>query len=80
MRLSNSISGALRAFSYFMASGSHYMLQGVNYSSLYGNEPSATEQTFAIFANVLECEEHGAYTLRVPVASYFERSAPQVHD
>lgn len=59
MRLSNSVSGAFRTFSYFMASGTHYMLKGVDYLSLYGSEPSAIEQTFAIFANVLECDERG---------------------
>ena len=71
MRLSKSISGAIRTFSYFMASGSHYMLQGVDYLSLYGKEPSAIEQTFAIFANVLECDERG----QVLNATYAQRRA-----
>jgi hypothetical protein len=35
-KLSNSFSGALRTFAYFMASGTHYMLTGVDYLSLYG--------------------------------------------
>ena len=39
--LSNSFSGALRIFAYFMSSGTHYMLDGVDYLPLYGNEPSA---------------------------------------
>jgi hypothetical protein len=54
MKLSNDFSGALRTFAYFMASGSHRMLQDVEYLELYGTEPSAIEMTFAIFANVIE--------------------------
>lgn len=59
MRLSHSISGAIRTFSYFMASGSHYMLEGVDYLSLYGEEPSAIEQAYAIFINTLELDSEG---------------------
>tara|TARA_Y100001933_G_C18929085_1_gene534507 strand:- start:245 stop:358 length:114 start_codon:yes stop_codon:yes gene_type:complete len=36
MKLSNSLSGALRTFAYFMASGTHYNLEGVEYLDLYG--------------------------------------------
>jgi len=59
MKLSNSFSGALRTFAYFMASGTHYALEGIDYLSLYGNEPSAIEQVFAIFANVIELDVAG---------------------
>lgn len=59
MRLSSSFSGALRTFAYFMASGTQHTLSGVDYLSLYGNEPSAIEQVYAIFANVLELDENG---------------------
>lgn len=59
MKLGDSFSGALRTFAYFMSSGSHYMLDGVDYISLYGNEPSAIERVYAIFANVLELDENG---------------------
>lgn len=59
MKLSNDLSGALRTFAYFMASGTHYMLEDVDYLSLYGEEPSAIEMVFAIFANVLELDESG---------------------
>ena len=59
MNLSNDFSGALRTFAYFMASGSHYMLNGVDYLSLYGTDPSAIEQAYAIFANVIELDEAG---------------------
>ena len=35
------------------------MLEGVDYLSLYGSEPSAIEQVYAIYANVLELDENG---------------------
>lgn len=57
--LSHSFSGALRTFAYFMASGSQYTLKGVDYLHLYGSEPSAIEQVYAIFTNVLELDESG---------------------
>ncbi|MDO8331633.1 MAG: hypothetical protein Q7T36_14300 [Fluviicoccus sp.] len=59
MKLSNSFSGALRTFAYFMASGTHCMLEGIDYLALYGEEPSAIEMVFAIFANVIELDENG---------------------
>lgn len=42
-KLSNDFSGALRTFAYFMASGSHYMLENVEYLDMYGTQPSAIE-------------------------------------
>ncbi|MEX6690177.1 hypothetical protein QTN47_21890 [Danxiaibacter flavus] len=69
--LSNSFSGALRTFAYFMASGTHYNLEGIDYLSLYGNEPSAIEQVFAIYANVIQLDENG----RVLNAKYAEKRA-----
>lgn len=59
MKLGNSFSGALRTFAYFMASGTQHTLEGVDYLSLYGEEPSAIEQVFAIYANVIELDESG---------------------
>ena len=59
MKLSSDVSGALRTFAYFMASGTHYMLDDVEYLDLYGEEPSAIEAAFAIFANVLEVDDDG---------------------
>ena len=44
---------------YFMASGTHYMLEGVDYLSLYGEEPSTIERAFAIYANVIELDADG---------------------
>jgi hypothetical protein len=64
MKLSHEVSGALRTFSYFMASGTHYMLEGVPYLELYGESPSTIEQVYAIFANVLEVDEAGRVTNR----------------
>jgi hypothetical protein len=62
MNLSHSVSGAIRTFSYFLASGTHTMLEGVEYLDLFGSEPSAIEQTYAIFANVLEFDTMGEVT------------------
>lgn len=58
-KLSNEFSGALRTFAYFMASGSHYMIEDIDYISLYGSDPSAIEMVYAIFANVIEMDEDG---------------------
>jgi hypothetical protein len=41
MKLSHEVSGALRTFSYFLASGTHHLLEGVPYLQLYGDQPSA---------------------------------------
>ncbi|MGK7887913.1 MAG: hypothetical protein AB4042_01165 [Leptolyngbyaceae cyanobacterium] len=59
MKLSHDFSGALRTFAYFMASGTHYMIEDLDYLQLYGESPSAIEKVFAIFANVLELDEAG---------------------
>jgi hypothetical protein len=59
MKLSRSFSGALRTFAYFMASGTQNTLKGIDYLELYGDEPSAIEHVFAIYANVLELDENG---------------------
>lgn len=69
--LSPSFSGALRTFAYFMASGTHYNLEGVDYLSLYGSEPSAIEQVFAIYANIIKLDEDGT----VLNAKYAEKRA-----
>lgn len=71
MKLSNSFSGALRTFAYFMASGSQNTLKGIEYLSLYGEEPGAIERVFAIFANVIELDENG----EVLNAKYAEKRA-----
>ena len=71
MKLSNSFSGALRTFAYFMASGTQYTLDGIDYLPLYGEEPGAFEMVFAIYANVIEMDENG----NVLNAKYAEKRA-----
>jgi hypothetical protein len=59
-KLSNSFSGALRTFSFWMANGTVGMplLEGIDYSCIF-NEPSALEQVYAIFANEIEMDDNG---------------------
>ena len=71
MKLSSSFSGALRTFAYFIASGTHYQLEGIDYLKLFGEEPSAIEKVFAIYANVIEVDENGT----VLNAKYAEKRA-----
>jgi len=59
MRVSNSFSGAIRSFAYFMSSGTHRYLQDTDYLKLYGEEPSSIEMAYAIFTNVLEMDNQG---------------------
>ena len=54
-----------------MASGTQYTLEGIDYLPLYGEEPSAIEQVFAIYANVIEIDENG----NVLNAKYAEKRA-----
>ncbi len=54
-----------------MASGTQNTLEGIDYLELYGKEPSAFEQVFAIYANVLELDEDG----NVLNAKYAEKRA-----
>ncbi|QQR88489.1 MAG: hypothetical protein IPJ76_16555 [Flavobacteriales bacterium] len=58
--LGDSFSGALRTFAYFMSSGTHYMLEGVDYMKFYGAAPSVIEKVFAIYANVIKLDSEGA--------------------
>jgi hypothetical protein len=71
MKIGNSFSGALRTFAYFMASGTQNTLKGIDYITLYGEEPSAFEMVFAIYANVIELDEKG----QVLNAKYAEKRA-----
>ncbi|MEO8516692.1 MAG: hypothetical protein ABI426_08110 [Flavobacterium sp.] len=71
MKLSNSFSGALRTFSYFMASGTQNTLKGIDYLPLYDEDPSAIEKVFAIYANVIEIDNNG----QVLNAKYAEKRA-----
>lgn len=60
-RLSHGTSGAMRRFAGWVARGSvgHPMLDGINYWDELKDSPSQMEICFAIFANVLELDEHG---------------------
>ncbi|MFD1887621.1 DUF7677 family protein [Paenibacillus wenxiniae] len=59
-KLSHSFSGALRTFSFWIANGTVGLplLKGIDYSCIF-EEPSALEQAYAIFANVIEMDEEG---------------------
>jgi len=72
--LSNSVSGAIRTFSFWLANRTVGLplLDGVDYSCIF-QEPSALEQAYAIFANVLEFDEYG----QVANAKHAERRAAQ---
>ena len=59
MKIGDSFSGALRNFAYFIASGSHCQLEGVEYLDLFGNDPSTIEMAFAIYVNVIEIDGNG---------------------
>ncbi|MFJ6195082.1 hypothetical protein [Micromonospora sp. NPDC092111] len=60
-RLSEDASGAIRRFAGWVARGSvgYPMLEGINYWDELKDSPSQMETCFAIFANVLELDEHG---------------------
>lgn len=73
-KLSNDVNGALRTFAFWLANGTvgHQLLEGVDYTCIF-KEPSALEQVMAIFANVIELDEHG----HVLNAKYAEQRAAQ---
>lgn len=60
-KLSPSVSSALRTFSFWVANGTlgDRLLNGIDYRSVLLHEPSALERVYAIFANVLECDDGG---------------------
>lgn len=60
-RLSPSLSGALRKFSFWIANGTvgHPLVDDIDYRAVLGDEPSMLEQAYAIFANVLELDDAG---------------------
>src|SRR5262245_3096838 len=59
--LGNGASGAIRRFAGWVARGTvgHPMLDRVDYWPELSDSPSQMETLFAIFANVLELDEHG---------------------
>ncbi len=60
-QLSHGASGAIRRFAGWVARRSlgHPILEGINYWDELKDSPSQMETCFAIFANVLELDEHG---------------------
>ncbi|WP_075286666.1 DUF7677 family protein [Xanthomonas campestris] len=74
-KLSPEFSGAIRAFSFWVASGSvgSSLLHDIDYRQAMIEEPSMLEIAYVIFANVLEFDESGC-----PVnAKYAEHRAAQ---
>jgi len=75
VKLSNSFSGALRQFSYWIANGTvgFPLLENIDYISVFKEEPSLLDQVYAIFANNIEMDEDGV----VLNAKYAEKRAAQ---
>src|SRR4249920_1677013 len=74
LKLNPSVSHAIRQFSYWVANRSvgQPRLEGIDYSCIF-EEPSALEQAYAIFANVLELDDNG----KVLNAKHAEHRAAQ---
>lgn len=62
-KLSQSVSGEVRLFSFWLANRTvgAGLLEGIDYSCIF-EEPSALEQVYAIFMNVLEVDAGGSVT------------------
>ena len=75
LKISNSFSGALRQFSYWIANGTVGLplLENIDYISVFREEPSLLEQVYAIFANNIEMDDDGL----VINAKYAEKRAAQ---
>ena len=75
MKLSHSVSGAVRQFSYWIANGTvgYPLLNGVDYFDEFKESPSLLERVYAIFINNLELDENG----KVLNAKYAEQRAAQ---
>lgn len=73
-KLSHSVSGAVRTFSYWIANRTVGLplLEGIDYSCIF-EEPSALEIAYAIFINCLELDDDGV----VLNAKHAERRAAQ---
>ena len=73
-KLSLSARGAIRQFAFWVANRSvgHPLLNGIDYTCIF-EEPSAMEQAFAIFVNVLEFDANE----RVLNFKHAERRAAQ---
>ena len=61
MKMSSDLRGHLRLFAYFLASRTlnlEILPASIDYSAIFA-EPSALEQAFAIWANVISLDEQG---------------------
>jgi len=60
VKLSQSVRGSIRQFSYWVAnrSAGYPLLDGIDIGAIF-EEPSAMEAAFAVFCNVLEVDEQG---------------------
>lgn len=61
MKVSNSLSGAIRKFSYWVAHGTvgYPLLEGIDYIADMKEESSFIESAYAIFINNIEMDENG---------------------
>lgn len=61
MKLSHSFRGVLRQFSYWIANGTagYPLLEGIDYISVFKEEPSLLEGAYAVFANNIEMDDEG---------------------
>ena len=75
MKLSHSVSGAIRQFSYWIANGTvgYPLLEGIDYFDEFKESPSLLEIVYAIFINNLEVDENG----EVLNVKYAEQRAAQ---
>jgi len=62
-KLSLSVRSSIRQFAYWVANRSvgHPLLEEVDYSCIFV-EPSAMEEAFAVFLNILEVDQNGLVT------------------
>lgn len=61
MKLSHSFSGVLHSFSYLIANGTvgYPLLEGIDYISVFREEPSLLQTVYAVFANNIEMDDSG---------------------
>lgn len=76
IRVSESVQGAVRQFSLWIAKGTvgYPLLKGIDYLSEMRESPSFMEQVFAVFMNNLELDENG----NVLNFKYAEKRAAQM--
>ena len=75
MKVTHSVSGAVRQFSYWIANGTvgYPLLERIDYFSEFKESASLLETVYAVFMNNLELDENG----EVLNAKYAEHRAAQ---